>query len=68
MAAFYSQDLLDRELDDFDMEMGPETTDDSSKLKLHQASRRGDLEEVKRLTEEKHLNPLQKEGKYGRNI
>ena len=34
--------------------------DDASELELHQASRRGELDEVKRLTEEKKLNPLQK--------
>ena len=34
---------------------------------LHLSSRLGDLEEVKRLVEEKQLNPLEKVGKYGRN-
>ena len=35
--------------------------DDSGGLELHQASRRGELDKVKRLTEEKKLNPLQKD-------
>ena len=35
--------------------------DDASGLKLHQASCRGRLDEVKQLTEEKKLNPLQKD-------
>ena len=66
MAIFYSQDLLDRELDDLDMGMVHDATNDPSEGELHQASHRGDLEEVKRLTDEKHLNPLQKD-KYGHN-
>ena len=39
----------------------PHPPDDSSRLELHQASRRGDLDEVKRLVEEKKLNPLEKD-------
>ena len=35
--------------------------DDASGPKLHQASCRGRLDEVKQLTEEKKLNPLQKD-------
>ena len=34
---------------------------------LHLASRRGDLQEVKRLVEEKQLNPLEKGGDFGLN-
>ena len=39
---------------------------DSSELKLHQASHKGELDNVKRLIEEKKLNPLQKD-KNGNN-
>ena len=35
--------------------------DESSGHELHLVSQKGDLEEVKRLTEEKELNPLQKD-------
>ena len=56
---FLFQDLLDKGVDDVDMETGQDTT--AGESKLHMASLRGNLEEVKRLTEEKHLNPLQKD-------
>ena len=62
LTIFYSQD---RELDDLDMGMRCDATYDLSELELHQASYRGDLEGVKRLTGEKHLNPLQTD-EYGR--
>ena len=39
----------------------------SNKQALHHASLRGDLEEVKRLTEEEQLNPLEKVEEYGWN-
>ena len=66
---FHSQDLIDRELGDVDIGIGHVAmeTNHSNKNELHLASRRGDLEEVKRLVEEKKLNPLEKGGKYGRN-
>ena len=66
---FHSQDLIDRELGDVDIGMGHVAMETSqSKInELHRASRRGDLEEVKRLVEEKKLNPLEKGGKYGLN-
>ena len=47
------------------MEMRTDETWDSNRHKLHQASYRGDLEEIKKiLTTEKNLNPLQKAGDY----
>lgn len=59
---------MDSELDDLDAEMGMGETGDSNKDKLHQASYRGDLEEIKKiLAAEKNLNPLQKAGRYGQN-
>ena len=67
MPIFHSQDLIDRELDDLDMGMGPGETSHSTENELHRASREGDLEEVKKLVEEKHFNPLQKVGRNGWN-
>ena len=66
---FHSQDLIDRELSDVDIGMGHVAmeTSHSNENELHLVSRRGDLEEVKRLVEEKKLNPLEKVGKYGHN-
>ena len=50
------------------MELGTSETWDSNRHKLHQASYRGDLEEIKKiLAAEKNLNPLQKAGDYGQN-
>ena len=66
---FHSQDLIDRELGDLDIGMGhiAMETSHSNDNELHLVSRRGDLEEVKRLVEEKKLNPLEKGGKNGAN-
>ena len=66
---FHSQDLIDQELGDLDIGMGHEAMEISHSIKneLHEASRRGDLEEVKRLVEEKKLNPIEKGDKYGLN-
>ena len=65
---FHSQDLIDTELDDLEMELWTGGTWDSNGHKLHQASYRGDLEEIKKiLAAEKNLNPLQKAGDYGQN-
>ena len=66
---FHSQDLIDRELGDIDIGMGHVAveTSHSNINELHLASHRGDLEEVKRLVEEKKLNPLEKGGEYGQN-
>ena len=49
------------------MGMGHGVAGGSNENELHLASYRGDLQEIKRLTEEKQLNPSQKEGKYGKN-
>ena len=61
--------MFDRELGDVDIRMGRGAmeTNHSKKNELHQASHRGDLEEVKRLVEEKKLNSLEKRGKNGHN-
>ena len=66
---FHSQDLIDRELGDLAIRMGHVAmeTSHSNENELHLASGRGDLEEVKRLVEEKKLNPLEKGGKNGLN-
>ena len=40
------------------MDIGPGIADGSTEGDLHQASARGHLENVKRLTEEKKWNPL----------
>ena len=68
ISIFHSQDLIDRELCDLDIGMGHVAMETShfKENELHLASRRGDLEEVKRLVEKK-LNPLEKVGKKGRN-
>ena len=67
---FHSQDLIDRELGDVDIGMGHVAmeTSHSNINELHLASHRGDLEEVKRLVEEKKLNPLEKGGKNALHI
>ena len=65
MYLFPFQNLFDRGLADLDMGMGHGGTDTSNKL--HQASERGDLGEVKRLIEDEGFSPLQTVGKYEKN-
>ena len=69
ISIFHSQDLIDQEFGDLDVRMGHVAmeTSHSNENELHLASHRGDLEEVKRLVEEKKLNPLEKGGEYGLN-
>lgn len=64
---FNIQDVLDGELDDTFVGEEQDDLNYSSYVKLHLASTKGELQEVKKLIKEKQLNPSKKFGKFGRN-